>query len=475
MLGSAVAMLTGTVVNVALPALGSALDAGTAEIQWVLNGYLLALASLILIGGALGDRYGHRRVFVVGTIWFALASVLCAVAPGVRWLIGFRVLQGIGAALLMPESLAIIEAVYHPDDRGRAIGAWSALGGIAAAVGPLAGGWLIDAAGWRAVFLLVVPLCAAVVAVGLARIPPTARSPGGPIDAWGGAAAFAALGLLSYGLIRGPAGGFTEAPVLASLASGAAALGALVAIERRSRHPMIPLSLFGDRGFAAGNAVTFVVYAALGGSFFLLVIQLQVGVGYTAFQAGAALLPITLIMLLLSARAGEFARRHGSRGPLTVGPLVVAGGLALMSSIDPGESYWVSAFPAVVLFGLGLAITVAPVTSTVLDAAPEGLEGTASGINNAVSRTAQLIAVAVFPAVAGLAGGEVGDRARLLEGFPRASFAMAGVAALGGLLALAALRGDAAAAARRRPGAEGHSCHHCALDAAPLAVRTQDA
>ncbi|MEN8377008.1 MAG: DHA2 family efflux MFS transporter permease subunit [Gemmatimonadota bacterium] len=470
-LGSAVAMLTGTVVNVALPALGTALQAGTEELQWILNGYLLALASLILIGGSLGDRYGHRRMFVVGTAWFAVASILCALAPDVRWLIGFRVLQGIGAALLLPESLAIIEAVFHPDDRGRAIGAWSALGGIAAAVGPLLGGWLIDLTGWRSVFLLVLPLTAVVIAVGLARIPRTPTRDGESLDVAGASTAFLALGLLTYALVRGSGEGFGQPLVIAAGLIGFAALLAFLAIEARVEHPMVPLTMFADRLFAAGNAVTFVVYAALGGSFFLLVVYLQVGLGYSALAAGASLLPITALMLALSARAGQYAQDHGSRVPLTLGPLLAAAGLALMATIDPGESYWVSTFPAVAVFGLGLATTVAPVTSTVLGAAPEGREGAASGINNAVSRTAQLAAVAIFPAVAGLAGGSMGDRDAMLAGFPRAALAMAAVAALGGLLGWTLIRPQPGALEARPDAGVGRACRHCALDGTPLAVR----
>lgn len=472
-LGSAVAMLTATVVNVALPALSEDLGAGTVEVQWVLNGYLLALASLILIGGSLGDRYGHRRMFVIGTVWFALASVLCAVAPDAFWLILFRVLQGVGAALLMPESLAIIEAVYHPDDRGRAIGLWSALGGIAAAVGPLLGGWLIDVTGWRSIFLLVLPLAIVVVAVGLMRIPRARTSRPAPLDLAGATTAFLALGLLTYGLIRGPTFGITDPVVVGTLVAGMTALVAFLAVEHRSAHPMMPLSMFRDRRFAVGNAVTFVVYAALGGSFFLLVVFLQVGLGYTALEAGASLLPITALMLALSARAGQYAQDHGPRLPLTVGPLVIAAGLALMARIRPEAPYWTATLPAVSVFGLGLAATVAPVTSTVLGAAPEGREGTASGINNAVSRAAQLIAVAVFPAVAGLSGGDVGDRAALLDGFPRAALAMALVAALGGALAWMLIRPELAPGAA--PGAEqvGEPCLHCAVDASPLAPRRE--
>ena len=461
-LGSAVAMLTGTVVNVALPTLSGDLSASTTQVQWVLNGYLLALASLILIGGSLGDRYGHRRMFVIGTVAFTAASILCALAPDIRWLILFRVLQGVGAALLMPESLAIIETVFHPDDRARAIGAWSGLGGVAAAAGPLMGGWLIDVTGWRAVFVLVVPLAVVVVTVGLIHIPAEKGDRSEQLDLVGAAAIFAALALLTYGLIRAPEAGLGDPAVAGSLLGGLIALAAFLLSQHRRESPMLPLSIFRSRGFTVGNLITFVVYSALGGSFFLLVVFLQVGLGYTALAAGAALLPITMLMLLLSARAGQFSQDHGPRLPLALGPLFAAAGLALMATIGPGDPYWTSTFPAVSVFGLGLATTVAPVTSLVLSASPEGLEGTASGVNNGVSRIAQLIAVAVFPAIAGLAGGDIADRELLLSGFPRAALAMAAVAAVGGLM------GWALIPPKPRDPDPSLSCHHCAIDGSPM-------
>ena len=472
-LGSAVAMLTGTVVNVALPVLGTALEASTADLQWVLNGYLLAVASLILIGGSLGDRYGHRRMFVIGTVWFTLASVLCALAPDVNWLIAFRILQGVGAALLTPESLAIIESVFHPEDRGKAIGAWSALGGIAAAIGPVLGGWLIDVTGWRSVFLLVVPLSVVVIIMGLAHIPATQSRKGEPLDWAGAGAIFMALGLTTYGLIHGPIWGLFHPVVLGTFISGCIAMVAFVVIERRVTYPMVPLVMFRNTLFTAGNILTFVVYSALGGSFFLLVVYLQVGVGYSALQAGASLLPITFLMLLLSAYAGQYAQERGPRGPLTVGPFLIAAGLVLMAQIEPGQSYWVSVLPAVVVFGLGLACTVAPVTATVLNATAAGWEGTGSGINNAVSRAAQLIAVAIFPAIAGLSGGSIGDRQVLLEGYPRAVYVMAVIAAVGGLLGwflIPPKRTKNKSESDSESKKEMDSCHHCAVDGSPILV-----
>ena len=467
-LGSAVAMLTGTVVNVALPVMGDALNAGTTELQWVLNGYLLAVASLILIGGSLGDRYGHRRMFVIGTVWFTIASILCAFAPDVNWLIAFRILQGVGAALLTPESLAIIESVFHPEDRGKAIGAWSALGGIAAAVGPVLGGWLIDISGWRSVFLLVVPLSVVVIAMGVAHIPTTESRRDEPLDIAGAGAIFAALGLTTYSLIQGPVLGLFHPTVLWTFITGCGALVAFVVIESRVAHPMVPLIMFRNRLFTVGNILTFVVYAGLGGSFFLLVVYLQAGVGYSALQAGASLLPITALMLLLSASAGQYAQKHGPRIPLTLGPLLITVGLLLMARIAPGQSYWVSTLPAVIVFGLGLSATVAPVTATVLNATSAGWEGTGSGINNAVSRAAQLIAVAIFPAIAGLSGGSLGDQDVLLEGFPRAVYAMAAITALGGALGWFLIPPKKE---NRKASASVDSCSHCALDGTPLVVK----
>ncbi len=457
-LGSSVAMLTATVVNVALPAIGEGLDAQTAGLQWVLNGYLLALASLVLIGGSLGDRLGHRRVFVWGTLAFTVASVACAVAPDIRWLVGARVVQGAAAALLMPESLAILETNFHPDDRGRAIGSWSALGGIAAAVGPLVGGWLIDVSGWRAVFLMVVPLSVVVVVVALWRIPPAHPTRTEPLDLGGAAAVFLGLGLSTHGLIQGS---------WAPLAAGATALAVFVWIESRHPHPMMPLSLFTARDFSLGNAITFFVYGALGGTLLLLVIHLQVGLGYSAIQAGAALLPITALMLLLSASAGGYAQARGARGPLVAGSALMGGGLLLLTRVGPGVPYWTSTFPALCVFGLGLAATVAPVTTLVLGAAPDDRKGAASGINNAVSRVGQLIAVALLPT---LVGGGLENATALSAGFGRAVAILAGVCLVGVPLSWALM-----AHTKERATADGAAgaCRHCAIDGAPLRVREE--
>lgn len=466
--GSAVAMITATVVNVALPAIGRDLGVGTEELQWVLNGYLLSLASLILIGGALGDRFGHRRIFVVGAVGFAVASVACALAPTVHWLIALRVVQGVAAALLMPESLAITETVFRRADRGRAIGAWAALGGIAAAIGPLLGGYLVDVGSWRAVFLLSVPLAGAVVWIAAARVPAIPSRAEGRLDLAGAGAAFLALAGLTFALIQGPALGFASPAVLAAMVVGAAALASFVTLEARVPDPMMPLDMFAETQFAAGNLVTFVVYAALGGVFFLLIVFLQNALGYSALAAGAALLPVTFLMLALSARAGDFAQTRGARIPLTVGPLLTAAGLLLMSRIAPGDGYWTGVLPSLVVFGLGLAATVAPVTATVLAAAPAGRAGTASGVNNAVSRTAQLLAIAIFPAIAGLTGDDLNDPTAMTVGFPVAAMAMAAVAAAGGALAWLVISPRPLAGPEEPAGEPSAPLHTCPVDGTPL-------
>jgi EmrB/QacA subfamily drug resistance transporter len=433
--GSGMAFLDGTVVNVALPDIGRDFDASTSALQWILNGYLLTLASLILLGGSLGDRYGRRRVFVLGVGLFTVASLLCAIAPSVQLLIAARLLQGVGGALLTPGSLAIIEASFRPGDRARAIGAWSGLGGVATALGPLLGGYLIGAISWRAIFVINLPIGILVALAATRHVPessdPTAT---GRIDLRG--AALAALGLAgtTYALIEAPGKG-ASAAILVTGIGGILALIAFFAGERSSPNPMLPLEIFRSRQFSAANGVTFVVYAALGGFFFLLVSFLQISMGYTPIEAGAASLPVTLLMLLFSARSGALAQRIGARVPLTVGPLVIALGLLWMTQIDPGDSYLTSILPAVIVFGAGLTLVVAPVTATVLAAADTRHSGIASGVNNAVARVAGLLAVAVLPVVAGLTGDSFYDPAKMTHGFHVGMVVCAVLAAAGGILA----------------------------------------
>jgi EmrB/QacA subfamily drug resistance transporter len=434
-LGSGMAFLDGTVVNVALPDIGRDLNASTSSLQWILNGYLLTLASLILLGGSLGDRYGRRLSFVLGTGLFTAASLLCAIAPSAALLVAARLLQGIGGALLTPGSLAMIEASFRPGDRARAIGAWSGLGGVATAFGPLLGGYLIGAVSWRAIFLINIPLGIVVMALATRHVPET-RDPtaSGHLDFVGATLAGLGLAGTTYALIEAPGNGMSPLILLAAI-GGLAALVAFLFSERRSPNPMMPLGLFASRQFSAANLVTFVVYAALSGVFFLLVAFLQISLGYSPIEAGAASLPVTVLMLLLSARSGAMAQRIGAKIPLTVGPLVIAVGLLMMTRIDPGDSYVSSVLPAVIVFGLGLTLVVAPVTATVLAAADASHAGIASGINNAVSRVGGLLAVAVLPLIAGLTGDSFYDPTAMTDGFHLAMVACAVLAAFGGVLA----------------------------------------
>jgi EmrB/QacA subfamily drug resistance transporter len=461
-LGSGMAFLDGTVVNVALPDIGRDLDASTSSLQWILNGYLLTLASLILLGGSLGDRYGRRRVFVLGTGLFTAASLLCAIAPSVELLIVARLLQGIGGALLTPGSLAMIESSFRPADRAAAIGAWSGLGGVAAAIGPLLGGYLVEAVSWRAIFLINLPLGIFVMAMASRHVPesrdPTAA--GGRLDLSGATLAGLGLAGTTYALIEAPESGAT-APVVLAAIGGVVALAAFVLGERRSRNPMMPLEIFASRQFSAANLVTFVVYAALSGFFFLLVAFLQISLGYSPIAAGAASLPVTALMLLFSSRSGALAQRIGARIPLTAGPLVIAAGLLMMTGIEPGDGYVSAVLPAMVVFGVGLTLVVAPVTATVLAAADARHSGIASGINNAVARVAGLLAVAVLPAIAGLTGDSFYDPVAMADGFDVAMVACGVLAALGGMLAWLTISDDVLEA---EPASDGGTPDHAATD-----------
>ncbi len=457
-LGSGMAMLDSTVVNVALPTLGRDLRAGMSDLQWTINAYTLTLAALILLGGSLGDRFGRRRIFLVGIVWFALASALCGVAPNVPVLVIARALQGIGGALLTPGSLAIIQASFPHDDRPRAIGLWSGLGGVAAAVGPLVGGWLVEAAGWHWVFLINVPIAAVTVLVTVRHVPEsrdTAAS--GRFDVLGSALAALALAGVTYGLIEPGAG-------RVALVAGLVLAACFAVLEvRRSPEALVPVQIFSSRVFTSINIVTMIMYAAMGVVFFLLVVQLQVSSGFSPIAAGSAMLPVTILMLLLSARAGDLARRVGPRIPMTVGILACAAGILLMSRIGPGSTYLVDVFPAATLYGLGLSAAVAPLTATVLASARERYAGLASGINNAVARTGSLLAVAAIPPLVGLTGSAYNSPVEFTAGFHTAMLVSAAMLAVSAALAFSAIRTNVLVVA---PAPAGRT--HCGIAAPPL-------
>ncbi|MGW6738406.1 MFS transporter [Streptomyces sp. NPDC055013] len=437
-LGSSMAMLDSTVVNVALPRIGEDLDADLAALQWTVNAYMLTLAGLILLGGSLGDRYGRRRIFVVGVVWFALASLLCGIAPNAGVLIAARALQGIGGALLTPGSLALIQASFHPDDRARAVGLWSGFGGVGAAVGPFLGGWLVDGPGWRWVFLLNVPLALACAPIAVRHVPESGDgSKHGRFDVLGAVLGALSLALVTYALIEAQEGSVV---VAVSAAAGVAAGVGFVYVEKRRPDPMMPLGIFASRQFTAVNLVTLCVYAALGGFFFLAALQLQVVSGYSALGAGTALLPTTVLMLLLSARSGALADRIGPRIPLTVGPLLCAVGMLLMLRVGQDASYVADVLPAVLVLGIGLVTLVAPLTATVLASVDVARAGLASGINNAAARAAGLIAVAALPLLAGMGEEAYRSPDAFDTAFGRAMMWCAGALVVGAAIAFATVR-----------------------------------
>jgi len=425
-MGSFVAGLDATVVNVALPAIERDLGGGLAGQQWVSNAYLLTLGSLILVGGSLGDLFGERKVFAIGVAGFGVVSLGCALSPTIEWLIAFRALQGVFGALLTPSALAIIIAVFSGEERGAAIGSWTAWGGIATVIGPLAGGYLIDVADWRWIFALNVPFVAVTLALIAAAIPPRQGSEHARVD-WGGAI-LCALGLAGpvFALIQQPDRGWGSLSVLVPGLGGIAVFAAFVLYERRIAHPMLDLDLFRRRNFAAGNAQTLAMYAGLSILFFFLVLFLQQVAGYTALEAGLATLPTTVIMFALSRRMGRLADRFGPRLFMGGGPLLAALGLVLMLRLDVDTSYGTELLPALLIFSLGLSMTVAPLTATVLADADEHNAGLASGINNSVARVAGLLGIAALGAVvAATFAGAIDDR---LAGVPLSAQGRAAVA-----------------------------------------------
>lgn len=429
-LGSGVAILDTSIVNVALKQIGVDLGASLAQLQWVVNGYLLALASLVLVGGTLSDRLGRRRVYLIGMTWFLVGSALCAFAQSPGQLIATRIVQGIGAALLTPGALAIIQASFRPQDRGAAIGTWAGMSGIAAAVGPFVGGWIVDHTSWRWIFAINIPLCLLVIALAWWAAPESRAAHPGGFDGLGAVLAVIGLGALTYTLTD--AGSGRTGVLLAGGVVSLVALVGLVVVESRAEDPLIPLSLFRSRVFSAANAMTLLVYGALGLVTFVLVLHLQVSAGWSALAAGLITLPITVALLLFSTAAGRLATRIGPRIPMTAGPLGCALGCLLLVGVG-ADTPWYAVLPGMVAFGLGLALLVSPLTTAVLAAAPDDRAGIASGINNAVARAGSLLAVAALPVVAGLSGDAYLDPVAMTSGFRTSMIVCAGIMAAGGI------------------------------------------
>jgi EmrB/QacA subfamily drug resistance transporter len=400
-LATGIVFLDSSVVNVALPAIDSQLDAGLSGLQWIVDGYVLTLAALLILGGSLGDRYGRRRIMIVGLVGFGGASIACGLAPSISWLIGARMLQGVAGALLVPGSLALLRANFQEGEaRGQAIGYWSGWSGITTVIGPLLGGWLVDTFSWRWIFFINVPIVAFAVML-LATTVPESRAEAVPqhLDWLGAGLVTAGLGGVAYGLIMGPLNGWDSPLVMIGLFGGILALFIFILVERWAQEPMVPLELFSSRNFPAANLTTLGVYFALYGTMFFLVIYVQNVMGYSALQAGMILTPISLLMLVLSPVFGKLAGRYGPRLFMSIGPFTIGLGLLILARIQPDSSIWIGLLPAIVIFGLGLASTVAPLTDTVVSTVPDRHSGVAAAFNNAVSRGAALLAVALLGVV----------------------------------------------------------------------------
>jgi EmrB/QacA subfamily drug resistance transporter len=438
-LGSGAVFIEGTVTTVALPAIARDFELGISGLQWVMNGYLLTLSALILLGGALGDRFSRSRVFVLGLIGFAAASLACTVAPNVTFLVVARVLQGAAGALVVPNSLALLESHFSGAERGTAIGHWAGWSAVSMAFGPLVGGWLVDAISWRLVFACITPFAAAAaIVIGFganARGAPDPTHASARVDYAG--AALVTLGLAGVvgALIVGPDAGFSDTGVLVIGVAGLALLGAFVAVERHVPHPLLPLDAFRSREFSGVNAMTLFVYAALNGLFFLLMLQLQTVLGYSALAAGASLLPINVLMVLVSPLAGRVAERNGPRAPMVAGSLTAAAGMLLFMRVGPDAPFLTTVLPAAVVFASGLAWLVAPLTAVALGALGPARAGLASGVNNAVARLAGLLAVTGIPLAAGLGGMDALTPRALNDGFSRAMLVCAALCVAGSVVA----------------------------------------
>ncbi|MCZ7419514.1 MFS transporter [Verrucosispora sp. WMMA2121] len=459
-LASGMVFLDSTVVNVALPHLGADLGASVSGLQWTINGYLLTLAAFVLLGGALGDRFGRRRVFLLGVVWFTAASVLCGLALRTDWLIAARFLQGAGGALLTPGSLALLQASFHPDDRAKVIGAWSGLSGVSTALGPFIGGWLIDALSWRWIFFLNVPLAVLVVLATLRWVPESrdenaSRKRGTrQFDVAGALLGALALAGVTYALVDAPDRGLGSPAVVAAALAGVVAAVVFVVLERRrGETAMLPTGLFRSRLFSVLNFFTVLVYAALGGFTFFIAVYLQNVVGWSALLTGLALLPMTLLLLVGSPLTGALSTRIGPRLPLTVGPVLAAVGLLMLREIEPGASYWGQVLPGVAIFGVGLTLVVAPLTASVLAAVDDRFAGVASGFNNAASRVGGLLAVAALPLLVGLTGTGYEQPAELTAAYRGALLWCAGLLLAGALIAALLVHRPA----RRPPPAQ--PCH----------------